>query len=71
MRESAIYQDILQRGEIAVIMRQLTRRIGLITPEIQAQIQTLSIPQLEDLAEALLDFSQPTDLTIWLQNHQS
>ncbi|MFB2881126.1 DUF4351 domain-containing protein [Floridanema aerugineum] len=75
MRESVIYQDILeqgqQRGEIAVIMRQLNRRIGPLTPEIQAQIQTLSIPQLEDLAEALLDFSQPTDLTIWLQNHPS
>lgn len=71
MRESVIYQDILQRGEIAVIMRQLNRRIGPLTPEIQAQIQSLSIPQLEDLAEALLDFSQPTDLTIWLQNHPS
>ncbi|MFB2894918.1 DUF4351 domain-containing protein [Aerosakkonemataceae cyanobacterium BLCC-F50] len=71
MRESVIYQDILQRGEIAVIMRQLIRKIGPLTPEIQAQIQTLSIPQLEDLGEALLDFSQPTDLIIWLQNNQS
>lgn len=71
MRESVIYQDIFQRGEIAVIMRQLNRRIGPLTPEIQPQIQTLSISQLEDLAEALLDFSQPSDLTTWLQNHQS
>lgn len=75
MRESVIYQDILEqgqrRGEVAVILLLLNRRIGPLTPEIQAQIQTLSIPQLEDLAEALLDFSQPTDLTTWLQNHQS
>jgi len=75
MRESVIYQDILEqgqrRGEVAVILRQLTRRIGSLTPEIQAQIQTLSISQLEDLGEALLDFSQPTDLTAWLESHQS
>ncbi|MFB2970159.1 Rpn family recombination-promoting nuclease/putative transposase [Aerosakkonema sp. BLCC-F183] len=71
MRESVIYQDILQRGEIAVIMRQLNRRIGLVTPEIQAKIQTLSIAQLEDLGEALLDFSQPADLTAWLESHQA
>ncbi|WP_413470344.1 DUF4351 domain-containing protein [[Phormidium] sp. LEGE 05292] len=37
----------------------------------QAQIQTLSISQIEDLAEALLDFCQPSDLTTWLQNYQS
>lgn len=71
MLESVTYQDILQRGEIAVIMRQLNRRIGALTPEIQARIQSLSIAQLEDLGEALLDFSQPNDLTTWLESHQS
>jgi predicted transposase/invertase (TIGR01784 family) len=71
MLESVTYQDILQRGEIAVIMRQLNRRIGLLTPEIQARIQSLLIAQLEDLGEALLDFSQSTDLTNWLESHQS
>ncbi|MFB2919085.1 Rpn family recombination-promoting nuclease/putative transposase [Aerosakkonema funiforme] len=71
MLESVTYQDILQRGEIAVIMRQLTRRIGVLTLELQARIQTLSIAQLEDLGEALLDFSQPSDLTAWLESHQS
>lgn len=75
MRESVTYQDILEqgqrRGEIALIMRLLTRRIGLLTPEIQGRIQSLSIAQLEDLGEALLDFSQPTDLTTWLDSHQS
>ena len=75
MLESVTYQDILEQGQrreaISMIMRLLTRRIGLITPEIQARIQSLSIAQLEDLGEALLDFSQPTDLTTWLDSHQS
>jgi len=75
MLESVTYQDILEQGgrreAISMVLRQLNRQIGSLTPEIQAQIQTLSISQLEDLGEALLDFSQSTDLTLWLQNHQS
>jgi predicted transposase YdaD len=62
-----------QRGALkeaqALILRQLTRRIGTVAPAIQTQIQSLSLPQLENLGEALLDFSSPTDLLDWLQNH--
>ncbi|NJK29099.1 MAG: DUF4351 domain-containing protein [Acaryochloris sp. RU_4_1] len=29
----------------------------------------MSFDQLEALGEALLDFSQPTDLVSWLQEH--
>jgi predicted transposase YdaD len=79
MRESVIYQDILQQGEqkgrqegrqegeLALILRQLTRRVGAVSPKAEAQIRTLSLAQLETLGEALLDFSQPSDLDDWLQ----
>ena len=74
MRESVIYQEILEEGKqeeaLALIMRLLPRRIGTVEPELQAQIQELSISQLEDLAEALLDFSSVADLTAWLQSSQ-
>jgi hypothetical protein len=33
----------------------------------KARIDTLSIAQLEDLGEALLDFSQSADLETWLE----
>ncbi len=77
MRESVIYQDILRQGleqgkqqeGIALILRQLTRQIGTVAPELQERIRSLSIAQLEDLAEALLDFSQPADLVTWLEGH--
>jgi predicted transposase YdaD len=77
MRESVIYQDILQEGreegrqegETALVLRQLTRRIGALASEVQERIRGLSIAQLEDLAEALLDFSQPSDLMNWLEGH--
>ncbi|MBE8967789.1 DUF4351 domain-containing protein [Nostocales cyanobacterium LEGE 12452] len=76
MQESVIYQDILQKGEergkkqeaLQLIMRLLTRRFAAIELEIEQQIRTLSITQLEDLAEALLDFSSHSDLVNYLEN---
>jgi predicted transposase YdaD len=78
MRESVIYQEILEEGvekgkqteALAMIIRQLTRRIGTVEPQLQERIRSLSLPQLEDLGEALLDFSSVTDLTTWLETHQ-
>lgn len=72
VRESVIYQEIIERGKreeaLLFIMRQLTRRIGTITPEIRAQIQNLTVAQLEELGEALLDFNNVSNLVDWLQN---
>ena len=81
MQESVIYQDIIQRGEerglrigkqqgeATLILRQLLRRFGEIPIDIEQKIQALSTTQLEDLGEALLDFSNQNDLTTWLQNN--
>ncbi|MGB8702079.1 MAG: DUF4351 domain-containing protein [Thermosynechococcaceae cyanobacterium] len=62
-------QQTKQAGEQDLILRLLTRRIGNVSPNLQSQIQALSLMQLESLGEALLDFSEPADLTHWLQNH--
>jgi predicted transposase YdaD len=86
LRESPWYLEIQQEGEQrgrtegeqrgklegeqSVILRQLARRIGNVTPDQQAQIKSLSIYQLEALAEALLGFSQPDELTHWLHTNQ-
>jgi predicted transposase YdaD len=75
MRESVIYQEILQEGreegrqsELRLVKRLLTRRIGAINSQLQTQIENLSLTQLEDLGEALLDFNSETDLVNWLNN---
>ncbi|WP_414571645.1 Rpn family recombination-promoting nuclease/putative transposase [Nostoc sp. CCY 9925] len=80
MQESVIYQDILQKGlqqgeqrglqkgEVAVILRLLKLRFGAIEPEIEQQIRTLSIIQLEELTEALLGFNSQSDLVNYLAN---
>lgn len=78
MRESPLYQEILQegvqqgiqQGEVTLALRQLTRRLGTVSPQLQAQIQQLSSIQVEALGEALLDFSTTQDLVAWLRSHQ-
>jgi hypothetical protein len=61
-------QEGRQESERSLILRLLTRRIGDVSPDLQAQIQSLSLSQLESLGEALLDFSQPNDLVAWLKS---
>ena len=55
-----------EEGERALILRQLTRRCGTLSPHLLAQVQALSVEQIEDLGEALLDFSTLADLEAWL-----
>jgi predicted transposase YdaD len=51
MRESPLYQEIIQtgmqQGQQRIVIRQLTRRIGEVSPQLQAQIQSLSTSQIE------------------------
>jgi Domain of unknown function (DUF4351) len=56
--------QVLQSRSIA--LRQLTRRFGPLPVGISAAIETLSLPQLEDLSDALLDFTNVADLQTWL-----
>ncbi|NET81379.1 MAG: Rpn family recombination-promoting nuclease/putative transposase [Moorea sp. SIO1F2] len=72
MEQSVIYQDIKDEGrhegEQSLILRLLLRRIGEVSPEMRSQVQALSLPQLEALGEALLDFRKPDDLDEWMRS---
>ncbi|ELS04072.1 putative transcriptional regulator [Xenococcus sp. PCC 7305] len=57
----------LQR-ETELVLRQLKRKIGQLTPEIEDQVKMLEIEELENLGETLLDFAQLEDLTGLLNN---
>ena len=61
-------QEGLQRGEQLLIIRQLNRRIGTMDSSLIQQVQKLPVEQLEELGEALLDFTSVTDLQTWLQS---
>ncbi|MFB8789594.1 MAG: DUF4351 domain-containing protein [Potamolinea sp.] len=60
-------QEGRQEGELAIILRLLNRRIGTINSTVEERLRQLSLTQLEDLAEVLLDFSTEADLVAWLQ----
>ena len=58
-----------QAGESALVLRQLRRRLGPLPEARRRTIQNLSLPKIEALGEALLDFRSPEDLTRWLQKN--
>ncbi|NEO66371.1 MAG: DUF4351 domain-containing protein [Moorea sp. SIO4G2] len=59
-----------QEEGYSIVIRQLTRRFGNVDDQLQQGIQKLSIAQLEELSEALLDFETVTDIAVWLASHQ-
>ena len=56
----------LKTGGLAITLRQLRRRCAGLTASQEARIRSLPLPQLEALAEALLDFQGADDLNAWL-----
>jgi predicted transposase YdaD len=82
MRESVIYQKILKEGreegreegrkagERSLVFRLLTRQVGELPQDVRSHLETLSLEQLENLGEALLDFQAIADLEAWFSTLQ-
>lgn len=52
---------------IALVTRLLQRRLGQDLPEaVRSRLTTLALPVLEDLSEALLDFTSWDEVQTWL-----
>jgi predicted transposase YdaD len=75
MHESVTYRAILREGReegreeqtIALVTRLLKRRLGEeLSEEMRSRPSQLALPVLEDLSEALLDFTTLSDLEAWL-----
>ena len=60
-------EEGIELGQRSLILRQLTRRVGIIPNDLLNRIQTLSIDPLEILAEDLLAFDGLDDLVHWLE----
>ena len=60
-------EQVTKTAQLSLILRQLVRRLGTIQPETENSIRQLSVEELENLGEAVLDFKDPSDLTAWLQ----
>ncbi len=74
LQQTRVYREAEEQGNVkgrqdeaqGLILRLLNRRVGNIPIDLEARIKTLPLAQLEELGEALLDFSQMGDLVAWL-----
>ncbi|WP_439637882.1 DUF4351 domain-containing protein, partial [Gloeomargarita lithophora] len=57
-----------QQGEATLLLRQLSRKFGSLTPAQTQTIASLPTTQLESLGEALLGFTVQGDLDDWLES---
>jgi len=60
-------QEGRQEGQYRLLQRQLERRWGKLSAELEQRLRSLTSEQLEILAEALLDFRSVADLGTWLR----
>lgn len=71
LQQTRVYQEAKEEGEeeatLRLVMRLLTKRFGEISEEIRSSISGLPLTTLENLSEALLDFTSLTDLQAWLE----
>jgi len=61
-------QQRIQAQQRQFILRQSTRRFGDLEQAISNQIEQLSMEELINLGDALLDFNEVSDLSNWLEN---
>lgn len=66
LEQTRVYQEAREDEAKSIVLRLLPRRVGEVPEPIKVQIDALSITQLESLLEALLDFSNLSDLERWL-----
>jgi Domain of unknown function (DUF4351) len=58
-----------ERGEARMLLRLVNRRFGDIPTEVDDRVRQLNVAQLENLGEALLDFTSLVDLEVWLNQN--
>ena len=77
LQQTRVYQEAKAEGkaeereiglqqERALVLKQLNRKLGTLSPQLQAKVAALSIENVESLGEALLDFNSIADLESWL-----
>jgi heme oxygenase len=66
IQETRLGRDIREYEGKKLVLRQLTRKLGNLSPQLQAQVNSLNLEQIESLCEALLDFTSIEDLMSFL-----
>ncbi|NJO74405.1 MAG: Rpn family recombination-promoting nuclease/putative transposase [Leptolyngbyaceae cyanobacterium RM1_406_9] len=77
LKETRVYREIKEEGRqeeaVNLVNRLLAKRFGELPDGVCSLINNLSLPSLEVLVEALLDFTSVAELQDWLEerSHQS
>jgi predicted transposase YdaD len=82
LKQTRFYQDVFTEGRqegrqeglqegrqeeaLALVLRLLRRRLGNLDATVESRLAALTLPQIEALADALLDFTTVSDLETWL-----
>ena len=71
LKQTRVYQEAREEGklegEVRLVLRLFSKRFGKISDRHLQIINILSLDQLENLGEALLDFNNLTELDNWLK----
>jgi predicted transposase YdaD len=59
-----------RRQALSLAGRLLERRFGHLSPAITSRVEALSLPKLEEISLALLDFQSAEDLEEWLEQQE-
>ncbi|UXE63255.1 MAG: DUF4351 domain-containing protein [Woronichinia naegeliana WA131] len=68
IKQTRVYQEAKQEGETQLLLSLLSKRFGAMGSRCIQAINQLSLEQLEDLGEALLDFDNVAELDNWLKS---
>ena len=72
IKQTRVYQEAKQEGKkdeaTNLLLRILSKRFGKLGDSYIQNIKSLNIEQLENLGEALLDFTDINDLETWLES---
>jgi len=64
------FEELARAEErLALVLRQLNRKVGPLADELQARVAALAPERLLTLSEALLDFTNQGDLLLWLDQN--
>jgi Domain of unknown function (DUF4351) len=69
LQQTRIYRDAQLEAGQRLVLKQLDRKLGNISPEVRSRVTSLMIDKLESLGEDLLDFTSMADLEAWLSQN--
>ena len=66
---TSMRREGIHDGKETLIVRLIKKRFGSVSPEITEHLSILSTDDLDNLGEAMFDFSNLADLETWLSRH--